>query len=761
MASLRMGSLPSLRRQQLLSELISTGLKQACPEGIFVSLTPGDPSLWSGVLFVRDGPYAPAILRFQISFPDSYPRIPPLVTFATELFHPLITPLTTYMYTTDIQDNGTVSANDGERLPPGGFSLRHGFPECFGRGRRSAAGSRQVSGQQPPSRAPVKEASSNASTPASKTPPTGDLPVYMQSSRDVSVYDVLRYIRSTFDDGSVLDSVPLTAAGNPGAWHAWRTHRRATGKLQEAVSAAGIGPAEAGEKGQGSEGAADTTKRGSSATTVRQPGEWNWDGVWVDRVKKGVAASLSESVLYGASATGAPDDLIRFLAMEDNDVDSVKENLRRTLRNAVAASPPRSFSPANLCQPGQACVLVPHVVVTSEVTALETGQHSLWAAIEISSQLSQVQTGKANPSFKEPTSVITGSIANNQQEGLFEFGCLYDLAVDILPAKSTSVLQVLRERVFPTSTFWAGASILLLAQIQITVNQAPQVRRSDHIRQRSDDLIEDLEAELGDSQVAYMHVSITYSHSAFPQLTITENPGGVSSIQSKVETTATATLKVHNTHSPWSPPPAPTPNPLFELIEQRWSVANATEAMHQITAHRSTPRKLAKAHLKSGLNDVEYLTIPGTTVHKAPVGPVVPVRQASLQRGDQIREPSATRTRGYLNEMRRVTSGGAAPVSTMKGHEPSTSGPDSRVPLQSDVRPQFPVKADPMEDQGSSLLKQRSFRTESLRGLLPMMADLSTTCRQRKPSSNKSVREEGGRSKVRKDTGKWGWVGWF
>jgi hypothetical protein len=33
----------------------SAGLKQACPEGVFISLTPDDPALWAGVLFVRDG----------------------------------------------------------------------------------------------------------------------------------------------------------------------------------------------------------------------------------------------------------------------------------------------------------------------------------------------------------------------------------------------------------------------------------------------------------------------------------------------------------------------------------------------------------------------------------------------------------------------------------------------------------------------------------------------------------------------------------
>ncbi|KAJ5786743.1 uncharacterized protein N7503_011955 [Penicillium pulvis] len=62
-----------------------SSLRHAAPLGVYVSLAPGDPTLWSGVIFVRSGPYASAILRFQIRFPDIYPDLPPLVTFATDL----------------------------------------------------------------------------------------------------------------------------------------------------------------------------------------------------------------------------------------------------------------------------------------------------------------------------------------------------------------------------------------------------------------------------------------------------------------------------------------------------------------------------------------------------------------------------------------------------------------------------------------------------------------------------------------------------
>lgn len=225
-----------------------------------------------------------------------------MIIFATDIFHPLITPLTTYMYTTDIQDNGTVSATDDERLPPGGFSLRHGFPEWFGRVRRSAEASLSA----PTS--PIAEHTSIFPSPDPGAAAGGVGPSYMQTNRPVvSMYQVLKYIKSAFDKPDVLDSVPLDAAGNPGAWHAWRTHRR----KQQAKQAEG-------DNKQGSDGTPATPspkkpsgdKRPVSQTVPRKPGEWNWDGVWEDRVKKGVAASLSEPVLYGGTTIN--DELVRF-----------------------------------------------------------------------------------------------------------------------------------------------------------------------------------------------------------------------------------------------------------------------------------------------------------------------------------------------------------------------------------------------------------------------------------------------------------------
>lgn len=218
------------------------------------------------------------------------------------------------MYTTDIHDSGTVSATDDERLPPGGFSLRHGFPGWFGRGSRGTGGRRQSSGQhlQTPSKSPGSSAGGttpDTGSSGSKTP--GQLSNNNLSR--ISTYDVLRYIRSTFDDESVLDDVPLEAAGNPGAWHAWKTHKTKSTRTTPSTSPRSVKAPEGFGELNALSAAQKAPKEGSgipAAPAAKNPGEWKWDGVWEERVKKGIETSLSDPIIYGNNVS-ASDDLVR------------------------------------------------------------------------------------------------------------------------------------------------------------------------------------------------------------------------------------------------------------------------------------------------------------------------------------------------------------------------------------------------------------------------------------------------------------------
>ena len=144
----------------------------------------------------------------------------------TDVFHPLVTPLTSYTYTADVSEADTVSASDEQRLPPGEFSLRHGFPQWYPHPTRVAAtdsGSTSVDQtgriHRPGDEYPLStrhSAHAFSSPSAVLTAPNVPESRLSQSRAYVPMPEVLEYLRASFSDESILDSLPLKTAGNPG-----------------------------------------------------------------------------------------------------------------------------------------------------------------------------------------------------------------------------------------------------------------------------------------------------------------------------------------------------------------------------------------------------------------------------------------------------------------------------------------------------------------------------------------------------------------
>ena len=228
-----------------------------------------------------EGPYAGATLRFRIDFPDTHPERLPIVSFLTDVFHPLVTPLTTYTHTTRDSGTATVSAAEEELLPPGGLSLRHGFPEWYEDSTGNIAGSSDHDWR-PADRGMIRvRDASGVQT--------------LQTSRKPHVVEVLQYLRVVFDTEAVIDAIPLEAAANSGAWHAWRSFRSKTvsGRLSPAKPFS-VEPSET------SSDRSESPRRQPGG--ARQPSEWTWQGVWQDRVRKSIQASNAEPALFGADA---------------------------------------------------------------------------------------------------------------------------------------------------------------------------------------------------------------------------------------------------------------------------------------------------------------------------------------------------------------------------------------------------------------------------------------------------------------------------
>ena len=239
------------------------------------------------------------------------------------------------MYTTDIQDGGTVSATDEGRLPPGGFSLRNGFPSWFGRTHIKEPTPQPRSSLLDPISTPTQLAASRSSLETFNSS-DGNHDIMGRitgGAQKITIYEVLRYIRSTFDDEIVLDQIPLEAAGNPGAWHAWQAHRIKSGAKSPHTPPKdmhdGIEVSDSRSESRGNgigvpESYQPLAGGLSAPTQARSPGEWNWEGVWEVRAKKGIDTSISDSSLYGKDAG---DDLIHFMKLDGDELNSLKKSI--------------------------------------------------------------------------------------------------------------------------------------------------------------------------------------------------------------------------------------------------------------------------------------------------------------------------------------------------------------------------------------------------------------------------------------------------
>ncbi len=138
---------------------------------------------------------------------------------------------------------------------------------------------------------------SSRSTPRSSEGSTSGSRAGQAVQPEITAYEVLDYIRLAFTDEKFLDTLPVDAAANPGAYHAWHAHRTQSNSQPDSRRSSGVH-------------SSSSPRRSSelATTKARRPGEWNWEGVWEERVKKGIRSSLSEPMLFGGA--GAGDDIV-------------------------------------------------------------------------------------------------------------------------------------------------------------------------------------------------------------------------------------------------------------------------------------------------------------------------------------------------------------------------------------------------------------------------------------------------------------------
>ena len=95
MAAANVGGLKAYKSQSMKNYHLHVEyrhLHQHAPPGLFVLPSFTDIRTWFGVVFLRSGVYRDAIFKFRVDIPFNYPEdgALPSVTFASDVFHPLI-----------------------------------------------------------------------------------------------------------------------------------------------------------------------------------------------------------------------------------------------------------------------------------------------------------------------------------------------------------------------------------------------------------------------------------------------------------------------------------------------------------------------------------------------------------------------------------------------------------------------------------------------------------------------------------------------
>ncbi|KAG5930290.1 hypothetical protein E4U53_002267 [Claviceps sorghi] len=258
---------------------------------------------------------------------------------------------------------------------------------------------------------------------------------------------------------------------------------------------------------------------------------------------------------------------------------------------------PQQLSPRQMARNTGGYILSPHVVVTAHGEETLGEGARVWAAVEISGKLSRIASSSpptGDETHGGPKS--SGTFVNHKTDRFFDFGCLYDLTAEVHSTQDATVLEVIQEQPWPT-TIYAGTSVLLVVHVQLDGKTDGGDGRG-HSRCRSEELMEELELQLGHVRSQLLRVTISYRHSAFPTIhNAHATEDGLCQLQSRMETTATAALvpscndsvwasRTRRASSSWSSRSSRSSSSrcsLFRLMVQHWGDGKAIEVQRRIS----------------------------------------------------------------------------------------------------------------------------------------------------------------------------------
>ncbi|RFU25935.1 hypothetical protein B7463_g10404, partial [Scytalidium lignicola] len=280
-------------------------------------------------------------------------------------------------------------------------------------------------------------------------------------------------------------------------------------------------------------------------------------------------------------------------------------------------------------------MLCPKITVTPEFESADNTCCSVWAGIEISGILQNVD-GNTGPDIPK---LITSS------QGIPDYGRLYSMLIDLTPGEGCLIEELIGS-LYESVSIKLGQTRLILVKVRLCNVSCsfPPVKTSPVA------LIAHLESHLGDIVTPYLNVKLTYKHSAFTAQSESTNETdmGILSQNTRIRTVATAVIKRHDPQSTWVPQSSrsfssdPGENRLIRLVESYLPNEDAMEAIRRL----------------SGENGQGGIGVTGSTA----------LRVRFCKSRDTISTPPPCNTRSPLSESQFEEEEGSVPSTSVSSH---------------------------------------------------------------------------------------------
>ncbi|KAI1752613.1 hypothetical protein F4782DRAFT_540271 [Xylaria castorea] len=401
-------------------------------------------------------------------------------------------------------------------------------------------------------------------------------------------------------------------------------------------------------------------------------------------------------------------------------------------------------------------LLVPHISITPEVQTFNNSISTVWATIEISVRLSRPYTDKILDANLEDSSLLSNPL---RVGSVSRFGYLYNLQVDVFPTSQTAIIEVIVDK---KRLLNLGSTILVLAKVRIDCRQRQQPHGA--MIRKSNELIADLESELGLAHIKYLQVCLQYHHSGFSTSNNATPTDGAIDCQTQLKTTATGVIDQHALHSPLSTSHVrASENSLFDIVASYWGPLRANDIFSQKT-HRADS---VVANNTTLINNHKAIAAKDSFTHQmtTPFNPFtsLPQRQANLQPPSLEQEDDPARR--IWAEMRRRTSGSRPTI-------PATNAGNLSAAAVRTLTERVPTAISPMKMKSEvdrrretirdvALRNKRSIGAESLKSLVPSMMNLEMSSKEAWGDSSSNTSNKENIPPERRKEGRWSFAGWW